>query len=785
MPGAGSIAPSIFGTPIPTVTPTATATETPIPTPTPAPLQVIGVGDRQLRNGDWDSALAAFQQALADPGADANARGAALLGVAESSLRRGDFAGAQSSLDQFFVDFPGHPQAARAYFLRGDARLGVSDWAGAISDYQTYLSMRPGLIDSYVYERIADSQLGLGQTDAAFQSYDQALASSRYFVGMLQLRERVASVHRALSQPDAAIAQYNAILEVAQNDGYRASIDYDIGQTLFEAGRQDEAYVQFDHVFMAYPTAFEAWSSLKTLRDAEIDVDQYQRGIVNFNQDKYDVAIEGFLNYWAANKPQAYTPESYLYIAKSYRQLGNPASTLTQLQVFQSRFDAQSGPSWGDSWLEIARSYADLGDPANAYLTYEKLAHDYPELPQAADGLLEAGQLALAQGDAARASGYFHQLAAAFPGDTRASAALFDAGVAAYLNADLATAETFFRSASELPANDRPAASHYWLGKTLLAAGRVDEGTAALNLASAADSPAGYYTVRAAELTSGRAPFTPPASFRLPSDPDEGRAEAEQWLVQRFGLTATPPLAVALRDDIDADPRIVRARELWDLGMVTDARVDFESVRQDLQDDPIATYQLAIYFRDIGLYRSSIIAAGRLLRLAQVTPFQAPPFLARLRYPTYFSDLVLSYAGQYQLDPLMVFSLIWQESTYEGFATSSASAQGLMQIWPPTGEDIAQRLAWPGYTPGDLQRPVVSVAFGTWLLNDDMARFEGDKYAVLSAYNAGPGRAAEWLAASQGDPDRFLQSVTLAEPKIYVERIVELYAIYSALYGVN
>ncbi len=783
LPRGGSAIPAIFGTPIPTATPTTTPTATPSPTPTPLPTVVIGAGESEVHNGDWDSAAAAFQQVQADPGATSEARGSAQFGLAEVALRRGDFAGAKTSFDQFLAEYQSHPHTVQAYFLRGDARMGLNDWAGAITDFQAYLSQRPGVIDSYVYERIGDSQLALGQTDAALKSYDQAIASERYFVGSLQLKEKVASIDRNLQQPDAAIAQYQAILQVAQNAGYKATIEFDIGQTLFEAGRYDDAYKQFDHVFMTYPNSFEAWSSLKALRDADQPVDQYQRGVVNFNQDKYDVAVEAFVNYWAANKPQLYRPESYLYLAKAYRQLGNKSAALTQLQVFLGRFKPTDAPWWGDGWLEMARTYADLNDAANAFSTYDKLVQDHPDLPQAADALFEAGQLAAAQGDPTKASGYFQRLGSAYPADPRAAAGLFDLGLTAYQSGDLANAEGFFQAASKLQANQRPAASQFWLGKTLVAAGRVDEAAQAFSSAVASDGEAGYYGLRAGDQAAGRAPFTAPQAFSFPANLDDGRVEAEQWLIQRLSLTESIPLANSLRSDIASDPRLVRAKELWDLGIVVDARQDFDSVRQSFQDDPLATYQLAIYFRDIGLYRSSVLAAGRLLKLAQVTPLQAPPFLARLRYPTYFSDLIIPAAARHELDPLLVFSLIWQESTFEGFATSTASAQGLMQIWPPTGDDIAKALSWPDYTPGDLQRPYVSVAFGTWLLQDELKRFKGDTYATLAAYNAGSGRVPAWQQASHGDPDLFLESVTLTEPKIYIERIYELYSVYSTLYG--
>ena len=253
---------AIFGTPVPTSTPTVTPSPTPSPTPTPIPIEVVQQGERDLHNGDWDMAIPEFQRVAADPGVPADVLVTAQIGLAQASLRSGDFATAKASLDAFLTAYPTHPKAAQAYFLRGDARMGLGDWSGAISDFQTYQTLRPGLLDTYIYERMADCYVSLGQTDVALQTYDQALASPRYLVGELQLRERVASVERPLSKTDAAIAQYQAILEKAQNYSYRASIELMIGQTWFEAKQYDQAYQQFDHVFMTYPDSADALSAL-------------------------------------------------------------------------------------------------------------------------------------------------------------------------------------------------------------------------------------------------------------------------------------------------------------------------------------------------------------------------------------------------------------------------------------------------------------------------------------------------------------------------------------------
>lgn len=771
------------GTPVPTPTPTTTPTPSPSPTPTPVPVQVINQGQRDLRNGDWNAAMQAFLQVVTNPGATADEMVEAQLGLALAALRLGDFVSAKATLDSLLSLYPDHPRASQAYFLRGDARMGLSEWAGAITDFQFYLSLKPGLIDTYVYERIADSQLALGQIEQALASYDLALSANRYLVSSLQLREKVATINRSIGNTEGAVAQYQAILSLAQNAGYRATIEFSIGQAYFEAEQYDAAYEKFNEVFQNYPTTLEALSSLRALLEAGYEVDQYQRGMVNYYHDQYDIALTAFYNYLAGT-PIDYPPDVHLYIAYSYRKLGNTQAALSELQGMVTRFDVEDGVAWSDAHLEIADIYAELGDIEGAYAAYDKFVGDYPTLPQAAEALYQAGRLAESLEDVSRAINYYQRLSVEYPDDTRSTQGLFRVGLLTYQAGDLATAETMFTNTAQMATTERPAANYLWLGKTLQTAGRLEEANTAFNNAITADGPTGYYALRATDLMTGLLPFSAPTNLDLFIDPDEGRTEAEQWLVERFGLTITPPLAETLGSNLASEPRMLRAKELWDLGLLVEAKQDFESVRKDFENDPLATYQLAIYFRDIGLYRSSILATWQIQRLADVGPLEVPAFLARLRYPVYFSDLVLSYSRQYDLDPLYVYALIWQESVFEGFAVSSASAQGLMQIWPPTGEDIAESLAWPNYRPSDLQRPAVNIPFGTWLLRDELNRFNGDSYAALAAYNAGSGRALDWEDASGGDPDLFVEMIDLQEPKIYIQRIYEHYAIYQVLYGV-
>ncbi len=230
---------------------------------------------------------------------------------------------------------------------------------------------------------------------------------------------------------------------------------------------------------------------------------------------------------------------------------------------------------------------------------------------------------------------------------------------------------------------------------------------------------------------------------------------------------------------------MIRGSELWALGVYDEAEQEFATLREENIGNPLETYQLAHHYAQIGLYVESLRAAASLIQLAGVSSYDAPSYIARLRYPIHYKDLVLPNAEANNLDPLLVFALIRQESLFQSYATSFAYAQGLMQIIPDTGQWIATQLTWDGYRNSDLYRPYINVRFGTYYLRWVLDYVNNVPYAALSGYNGGPGNASSWLNASGQDFDRFVETVTFDESRTYVIRIYEQYDIYRYLYGVD
>jgi soluble lytic murein transglycosylase-like protein len=97
--------------------------------------------------------------------------------------------------------------------------------------------------------------------------------------------------------------------------------------------------------------------------------------------------------------------------------------------------------------------------------------------------------------------------------------------------------------------------------------------------------------------------------------------------------------------------------------------------------------------------------------------------------PAAIASMIQSSAERYGVDPALVRAVINQESGFNPYATSSAGAQGLMQLMPQTAQALGVSDA---YDPGQ------NVDGGTRFLRSLLDRFGGDTRLALAAYNAGP-----------------------------------------------
>jgi soluble lytic murein transglycosylase len=440
-------------------------------------------------------------------------------------------------------------------------------------------------------------------------------------------------------------------------------------------------------------------------------------------------------------------------------------------------------PLFGEALLEQGRTKFLANDIPGAIAHYLSIGDNYGYLPEAAEALWRAGYLYGTNDSPAESRALFERLASAYPDTAQARNGLFIAASAAVNAGDIAGAERLFGILATTATGDDQAAAYLWVGRLALMRSDTTAAETAFRQAQQL-APDSYFSARAQDIQAGRPPFHPPLTYQFQFDDATLLAEAENWLRQTFGITQEGALW-PLSPTLTVDPRMIRGRELWAVGAFTESEVEFNDMLDEFREakNVLAAYQMAIYLRGIGSYQPSIVAAADVIRMAGVGTLEAPPFIARMRYPVYYQEVVFDVAQRRNIDPLLLFSLIRHESLFDTNATAAAGEKGLMQVIPSTAEYIAGQINWPDYQHSDLFRPYAGIEFGSYYLEEQLRRFDDNVPVALSGYNAGPGRAASWLELSGTDPDLFITTITIESTRLYVQRIYGFYNIYRALYG--
>ena len=137
----------------------------------------------------------------------------------------------------------------------------------------------------------------------------------------------------------------------------------------------------------------------------------------------------------------------------------------------------------------------------------------------------------------------------------------------------------------------------------------------------------------------------------------------------------------------------------------------------------------------------------------------------------------------------LVFSVIRQESEFREDAVSSAGARGLMQLMPRTAVRLAGVLGITHSTGMLIDEPSHNIRLGSRFIADRVEAYRGSYVLAIAAYNAGPGRVSEWVAAL-GDPRRpdvdaidWIESLPFYETRNYIQRVLETTQVYRVRLG--
>ncbi len=290
--------------------------------------------------------------------------------------------------------------------------------------------------------------------------------------------------------------------------------------------------------------------------------------------------------------------------------------------------------------------------------------------------------------------------------------------------------------AAETPLSIARAA--YWRGRAAEAMGEADE--AKLDYQSAATEPIAYYGQLAAErLGAKRLELRAPKVVAEGAERDEAVRAAEALYAEGLDDLATALAYVAARTWRDEAQMAAMAEAVKRHG---------DAARQ-VQFGKIAT------LRGYAFDAMAFPASG------------VPIFLP------------LSHSA----DLASVYAVARQESEFVWQAASGAGAKGIMQILPSTAASTARR-AGVIYDPVRLLvDPAFNTQLGAAFLGQVMEDEGGSREMAFAAYNAGPGRVAQWVAAygdprNGADPVDWVERIPFDETRDYVQRVSENLGVY-------
>lgn len=250
-----------------------------------------------------------------------------------------------------------------------------------------------------------------------------------------------------------------------------------------------------------------------------------------------------------------------------------------------------------------------------------------------------------------------------------------------------------------------------------------------------------------------------------------GQLAGEKVGSSKLTLGKDPVITQADRNRFEDRDAVRAARMLYEIG----AKDLFKTFVLTL-DDVLPTAEEEALLVDLARGYGDIDTGMKVVRAAAQRGFILP----ERGYPVRSTPDVMGAP-----EPALVLGVTRQESGFDPMIRSGAGARGMMQLMPATASLTARRMG-ASYSPGMLDDPEYNMRLGSSYLGQMVDTFSGSYPMAIAAYNAGPGRPAQWAAfcgdprGAATDPVDFIECIPFSETRNYVMRVMEGMQVYRA-----
>ncbi len=749
-------------------------------TPTPTASTRLTEAEWALFSGDLDLAQELFQQTF-DQTAENDLKAESMYGIGRCYYAKRDYASAIDTFNRILGQFSRADVIANTYFMLAESYYKIEEYSQAANAYGKYAQSNPSPLGDIALTLQGDSALNAGDYNLAITAYQSALLVNPA-TNTPYLNLQIGKAYDRLENFTTAIQYFMSVYETASDEYTKSTANLLAGQAYMKLGRNEEAYTRFLDSVVQFPRAYDSYTALSILVADGVPVNEFQRGLVNYYAGSYDFAVRAFERYLDSNSDDNDGSAHYFKGLSHYFQ-GEYGNAIAEYDMLINGYPANT--YWPAAWDEKAHvQWVNLNQSSNAIDTYLTFVSQAPTSAEASAYLFEAGRVAERASNLEEAASIWQRMMDDYPSAELSYRGLFLAGISYFRLNRYEDALSIFQRSLVLGTSPREKAKAYlWIGKCHQALGLQEDAIQAWETASLAD-PTNYYSIRANELLEGLEPFSFDLRYDFGYSLEMESSEAEAWLRSTFNLA--PEINLNEMAELAGNPRVKRIKAFWEVSRYRQAINEAELLRAEIQTDIANSYRLLNYLVDLHLYQPAVYIARNIINQAgmdDLTSLTAPIYFSHIRFGAYFRELLVPIANNYEINPLLFYALVRQESMFNPYIASSAGASGLAQIMPATAKENVDLLRWPpNYDITDLQLGKINLTIGAFYLNRMVRYFSGNQQAALAAYNAGPGNAEAWLGLANGDPDLFLEVIRFQETQNYLMQINEFLNIYKLIY---
>lgn len=539
-------------------------------------------------------------------------------------------------------------------------------------------------------------------------------------------------------------------------DGALAQVDYKRAQFFYEEAQdqKDSKYLQEKLDFLM--KALGDTSATKTVTESGVEpsgeeIKLEERVRQSLKQNEAIHAIKDavvILNQFPGSRAAKRLKDKPLEIYNSLSEDSVKMQALNEM----SEVDSARLVDW-------AQALHKRGDYKGALALSQKAAVKNFSSPQSTTALWIAGRSAHFLGEYDRALEFFSTLTTAHQGSEEAAEALFRSSLIQYRKKNYSNASALLERLLQQGRDRYDLVARYWLVRSFQETNPERARQTADELI--AKYPLTYY------------------GLRLLAEKQNGKLTWPE-------VKEAPP---ALKEEIylvgDQKKSWQRFVELSQAGWVNEARL--ELTEMPFIKSPTLKVQWAQKLAEQHQYSTAI----RLINEAMEKDarLRREQFV-KISYPEVFNSLYQNEAQRYGMSAVLLRSLTRQESAFNLQAVSTSNAMGLMQMIPPTAQEIAKKLSMKVELPEDMFRPEVNIPMGSFYVSQMLDQFQGNVPFALAAYNAGPYRLRTWLegreelqgllsqASSAPRDEVWFDELPWSETSFYVKAILRNILLY-------